>query len=62
VYRRGQEKPVTVYELIMEDTLEERVLAVQAFKTLFAQAALGKEVDSNGKVDPWILEYLDLEG
>lgn len=42
-YRIGQDKPVFVYKLICEETVEERVLALQARKQQLADSVYGKE-------------------
>ena len=39
-HRIGQDKPVMVYRLVSRDTVEERVLALQARKRALAAAAL----------------------
>jgi superfamily II DNA or RNA helicase len=40
-HRIGQDKPVMVYRLVARDTVEERILALQASKRALADAALG---------------------
>jgi SNF2 family DNA or RNA helicase len=40
VHRLGQDRPVLVYHLIAEATVEERILALQAHKRTLADAAL----------------------
>jgi SNF2 family DNA or RNA helicase len=40
-HRIGQDKPVMVYRLVARDTVEERILALQARKRALADAALG---------------------
>ncbi|HEY5716360.1 MAG TPA: DEAD/DEAH box helicase [Psychromonas sp.] len=42
-YRIGQDKPVFVYKLICEHTVEERVLALQTHKQQLADSVYGKE-------------------
>ncbi|WP_372880794.1 SNF2-related protein [Psychromonas sp.] len=42
-YRIGQDKPVFVYKLICEQTVEERVLALQTHKQQLADSVYGKE-------------------
>lgn len=42
-YRIGQDKPVFVYKLICEQTVEERVLALQARKQKLADSVYGNE-------------------
>lgn len=49
-YRIGQEKPVFVYKLICEQTVEERVLALQARKQKLADSVYG--VDKEDKFAP----------
>jgi SNF2 family DNA or RNA helicase len=41
-HRIGQQKPVMVYRLVAEDTVEERILALQEAKRRVAEAALGE--------------------
>jgi superfamily II DNA or RNA helicase len=41
-HRIGQERPVLVYRLVAEATVEERILALQASKRAIADAALGQ--------------------
>jgi SNF2 family DNA or RNA helicase len=41
-HRIGQERPVMVYRLVAEDTVEERILALQERKRALAGAALGE--------------------
>ncbi|MBC7793056.1 MAG: DEAD/DEAH box helicase, partial [Clostridia bacterium] len=40
-HRIGQDKPVMVYRLVAHDTVEERILELQAHKRALAEAALG---------------------
>ncbi|QIZ78596.1 DEAD/DEAH box helicase [Ferrimonas lipolytica] len=44
-YRIGQDKPVFVYKLICEHTVEERVLELQQSKQALADSVYGKEVE-----------------
>ncbi|MEL0628363.1 SNF2-related protein [Psychromonas aquatilis] len=46
-YRIGQEKPVFVYKLICEQTVEERVLALQSRKQKLADSVYGKEQEDS---------------
>jgi SNF2 family DNA or RNA helicase len=39
-HRLGQDRPVLVYHLVAEDTVEERILALQAHKRFLSEAAL----------------------
>jgi superfamily II DNA or RNA helicase len=41
-HRIGQDKPVMIYRLVARDTVEERILALQAKKRALADAALGE--------------------
>jgi SNF2 family DNA or RNA helicase len=41
-HRIGQDKPVMVYRLVAEDTVEERILKLQVRKRRLAEAALGE--------------------
>ncbi|MEM1030851.1 MAG: DEAD/DEAH box helicase [Myxococcota bacterium] len=41
-HRYGQERPVMVYRVVAEETVEERILALQASKRALADAALGQ--------------------
>ena len=41
-HRIGQDKPVMVYRVVSEDTVEERILSLQQKKRALAQAALGE--------------------
>ena len=41
-HRIGQDKPVFVYRLVADDTVEERILALQERKRALADAALGE--------------------
>src|SRR5690606_2564553 len=40
-HRIGQDRPVLVHRLVAEDTVEERILALQESKRALADAALG---------------------
>jgi len=46
-YRIGQDKPVFVYKLICEETVEERVLALQSRKQKLADSVYGKEQEES---------------
>lgn len=41
-HRIGQDRPVLVYRIVAEETVEERILALQASKRAIADAALGE--------------------
>jgi SNF2 family DNA or RNA helicase len=41
-HRIGQDRPVLIYRLVATDTVEERLLALQARKRALADAALGQ--------------------
>ncbi len=47
-HRIGQEKPVLVYRLVTEDTVEERILVLQDKKRAIAEAALGSADQAAG--------------
>jgi superfamily II DNA or RNA helicase len=47
-HRIGQEKPVLVYRLVAENTVEERILALQAKKRAIAEVALGEGGQAGG--------------
>ena len=49
VYRIGQTRPVTVKVLIMKDSIEERILALQEAKTAIAAGALGQKGGAGGR-------------
>jgi SNF2 family DNA or RNA helicase len=46
-HRIGQQRPVVVHRLIAEDTVEERILALQQKKRAIADVALG-EAEASG--------------
>lgn len=48
-HRIGQERPVWVYRLVAKDTLDEKIIALQASKRLIAEQALGD--DRSGDAD-----------
>ena len=41
-HRIGQDRPVSVYRLVARDTVEERILLLQARKRELAETALGE--------------------
>jgi SNF2 family DNA or RNA helicase len=41
-HRIGQDKPVVIYRLVAEATVEERILVLQESKRALAEAALGE--------------------
>jgi superfamily II DNA or RNA helicase len=47
-HRIGQDKPVLVYRLVAEDTVEERILKLQVKKRAIADAALGEADQAAG--------------
>ena len=58
-HRIGQERPVLVYRLVAEGTVEERILALQASKRAIAEAALGQaEGAASGLTRDDLLELL----
>ncbi|MCW2240687.1 DEAD/DEAH box helicase [Azospirillum canadense] len=56
-YRIGQDKPVFVYKLIATDTVEERILDLQARKGSLAAAVVG-DAGAIGPLDGRDLDYL----
>ncbi|HET8731958.1 MAG TPA: DEAD/DEAH box helicase [Moraxellaceae bacterium] len=57
-YRIGQDKPVFVYKLITEGTVEEKILALQARKAALAQGVYGETDDEGAAFDHEDLEAL----
>jgi SNF2 family DNA or RNA helicase len=57
VHRIGQDQPVFVYKLVVEGSIEERMLALQARKAALAEGVLGH--DEGGAVK---FSEADLEG
>jgi SNF2 family DNA or RNA helicase len=47
-HRIGQDKPVMVYRVVADDTVEERILALQDRKRALAEAALGEAGQAGG--------------
>ena len=50
-HRIGQDKPVTVYRLVVAGSIEERLLALQARKAALADAVLGAQIDGGSRFD-----------
>ncbi len=50
-HRIGQDKPVTVYRLVVAGSIEERLLALQARKAALADAVLGAQIDAGSRFD-----------
>ncbi len=57
-HRIGQDKPVMVYRLVAEDTVEERILALQSRKREIADAALGQADQAASITREELLELL----
>jgi SNF2 family DNA or RNA helicase len=57
-HRIGQERPVMVYRLVAEETVEERILALQERKREIAEAALGEADRAAGITRDELLELL----
>ena len=57
-HRIGQERPVMVYRLVAEDTVEERILDLQERKREIAQAALGQADQAAGITRAELLDLL----
>ncbi len=47
-HRIGQDRPVMIYRLVAQDTVEEKILALQEHKRALAEAALGRAGDGAG--------------
>ncbi len=58
-HRIGQERPVMVYRLVAEDTVEERILALQERKRALADAALGEADRAAGLTREDLLALLE---
>ncbi|KAF0688699.1 Aste57867_19697 [Aphanomyces stellatus] len=50
VHRLGQTKPVTVYRLLAQDTIEDEILTAQRFKQAMADTVLGPNEAKGGNV------------
>jgi SNF2 family DNA or RNA helicase len=57
-HRIGQERPVMVYRLVAEETVEERILALQQRKREIADAALGQADQAAGLTRDELLDLL----
>jgi len=57
-HRIGQTRPVLAYRLVAEDTVEEKILALQEQKRALTQAVLGDEKSFLGQLDAEDLRYL----
>jgi len=51
-HRIGQDQPVFVYKLVVEGSIEERMLALQARKRVLAEGVLGHDGESSQKFGP----------
>ncbi|HFE45289.1 MAG TPA: helicase [Nannocystis exedens] len=58
-HRIGQERPVLIHRLVAENTVEERILALQARKRQIADAALGEANQAGGLSKGDLLALLD---
>ena len=58
-HRIGQERPVLIYRLVAQNTVEERLLALQARKRALADAALGQADQAAGLTREDLLALLD---
>ena len=58
-HRIGQDRPVLVHRLVAEDTVDERILALQAQKREIAEAALGEAEAAAGLTRADLLALLD---
>lgn len=57
-HRIGQDKPVFVYKMIAEGTVEERILELQTKKVGLAAALFGDKPDAAAKLSPDDLQWL----
>jgi superfamily II DNA or RNA helicase len=57
-HRLGQQQPVTVYQLVVAGSIEERILALQARKDALADSVLGHDPASAAKFSPTDLDQL----
>jgi SNF2 family DNA or RNA helicase len=57
-HRIGQDQPVFVYKLVVEGSIEERMLALQARKRALAEGVLGHDGESAQKFGPDDLQAL----
>jgi SNF2 family DNA or RNA helicase len=57
-HRIGQERPVIAYRLIAKDTVEEKILELQATKRDLAEAVLAQSGGALRKLSPDDLELL----
>ncbi|MFC4160098.1 DEAD/DEAH box helicase [Chitinimonas lacunae] len=57
-YRIGQDKPVFVYKLVTQGTVEEKILALQAHKRALADAILAEDASKLAVLDPTSLDDL----
>ncbi len=55
-HRIGQDKPVTVYRLVVAGSIEEKLLALQARKAALAEAVLGMGMGGGDGVAGWDVE------
>jgi SNF2 family DNA or RNA helicase len=58
-HRIGQDRPVMVYRMVGKDTVEERILALQAKKRALADVALGDTDHAGGITKEELLALLD---
>jgi len=57
-HRIGQDQPVFVYKLVVEGSIEERILALQERKAALAEGVLGRDAESAVKFSPEDLQDL----
>ncbi|CAN5745744.1 hypothetical protein BH11PSE8_BH11PSE8_20950 [soil metagenome] len=57
-HRIGQDQPVFVYKIVVEGSIEERMLALQARKSALAEGVLGHDVAAANKFGPEDLQGL----
>jgi SNF2 family DNA or RNA helicase len=58
-HRIGQERPVMVYRMVAKDTVEERILALQAKKRALSDVALGEANQAQAITRDELMALLD---
>lgn len=58
IHRLGQNRPVTVTRLIIENSIESRILELQEKKTAMTSSTLGDDAAAMGRLTAQDLEFL----
>lgn len=58
IHRLGQNRPVTVTRLIIENSIESRILELQEKKTAMTSSTLGDDASAMGRLTAQDLEFL----